>query len=152
MFRWFIRLVIVTGVVVAGCWLWNHFLIPDETRIRRLITTMKDAVIQHNLLRLSDAVAQDYSDDFGLDKSALLGVARSFREQYDELIIEIPELAVAVEADHRTAHAAMRVHAYGHRKNGGESEPVDDQLRLFFRKTDDGWKLTRIEAPELKAD
>lgn len=148
--RWFIRLLILVGVVVVGWWLWDRFLIPDETRIRQLITTMKGAVIERNMLRLSDAVAQDYSDDFGLNKSALLGAARSFREQYEELRIEFPELTVVLDPDHRTAHAALLVSVGGRLKSGARPEASADRVTFFFRKSDDGWKLTRIEAPELR--
>jgi ketosteroid isomerase-like protein len=31
-----------------------------------------------------------------------------------------------------------------------ESEVYADRFRLYFRKTDDGWKLTRTESPQLK--
>ncbi len=150
MLRWLLRIVLVAGAIAVGWWVWDRFLVPDETKIRRLVAAMKDAVIRRNALRLSDSIAQDYSDDFGLNKSTLLGVARSFRDQFDEVTIEIPELAVTVEPDHQTARAALRATVVGF-KGGIRQEPADDQLRLFFRKTDDGWKLTRIEAPKLES-
>lgn len=151
MLRWVLRALLVAGLVAVGWWVWDRFLIPDETKIRRQVLAMRDAVIQRNALRLSDCIAQDYSDDFGLNKSTLLGVARQFRDQYDEVIVDIPELAVTVESDHQTARAALRATVVGF-KGGVRQEPADDRLRLFFRKTDSGWKLTRIEAPKLESN
>lgn len=36
------------------------------------------------------------------------------------------------------------------RAGGGETELSAERVRLFFRKTDNGWKLIRIESPELR--
>jgi ketosteroid isomerase-like protein len=33
-----------------------------------------------------------------------------------------------------------------------ETEVRAERFRLFFRKSDDGWKLVRTESPELKFD
>jgi hypothetical protein len=151
MAKWLARFLV--AAVLAGLlwWLWQRVFVTDETRVKRQIAMMAHAVEQGNLLRLEGGIASDYSDDFGLDKSSLLGAVRSFRSQYDAILIFISDLKVTVEPGGQQAQAVFIGKVLAKAKGSlTESEMRNDRFRLFFRKTDQGWKMYRAESPELK--
>ena len=149
--KW-IRLVLVVLVLLLAWWAWQHLFVSDETRIRLQLATMTRAVEQANLLKLEGAIASDYSDDYGLDKSTLLGAVRSYRQQHDGLFIHLSDVNVELDPDHKQAKAVCIAKVMTRPKGGGETQLISDRFRLFFRKTDQGWKLYRAESPELKFD
>jgi hypothetical protein len=151
--RW-IRLILVLAVIfVAAGWIWERFLVSDETRIRLRINGMERAVEQGDLLRLEGAIADDYSDDSGMDKPSLLAAVRAFRQQYDGLFIHLSDIDIQIDADHQMAQAAFVAKVISKpRDGGGESELLADRFRLFFRKTGRDWRLVRAESPPLKFD
>ena len=151
--KWLGRIVAAAIVALVVWQIWQRVFISDETRIKKQLAAMVRAVEKGDLLRLSDALAADYSDDWGLDKSTLLGAVRGYRSQYDALFIHLSDLTVTVEPDHQTAQAVFIAKVLAKAKGSvSESEVRADRFRLRFRKTDDGWKLARAESPELKFD
>jgi len=149
--KWLLRIVFV-AIAAFGLWqVWQRVFVTDETRIRRQISVMVSATEKGDVLRLSDALAADYSDDWGLDKSMLIGAVRSFRSQYDALFIHLSDLIVTIDPDHQKAQAVFIAKIIAKAKGSlSESEIRADRFRLYFRKSDSGWKLTRAESPELK--
>ena len=139
---------------MAGWWIWQRVFVSDETRIRLQLVSMTRAVEQGNLLRLEGAIASDYSDDFGLDKSSLLGGVRALSPATRGLVHSpFRRDASTVEADHQKAQAVFVAKVVVKPKGGaGETQLFSDRFRLFFRKTDQGWKLFRTESPQLKFD
>lgn len=106
-----------------------------------------------NLLKLEDGIAQDYTDDFGFDKSTIIGGVRSFRAQHDALLILLTELTVEIEPDRQKAQAVFIAKILAKAKGSlSETEVRAERYRVYFRKTDTGWKLTRAESPQLKFD
>jgi hypothetical protein len=150
--RWLTRFVVATLVAAAGWWLWQRVFVTDETRIQRLIAAMEQAVEAGNALRLEGAIASDYSDDYGLSKSGLLQAAVAFRKQYDAVLIHISDLTVTIEPDRQRAQAVLIAKILVTRAGNAETDARAERVRLHFRKTDDGWKLTRLESPELRFD
>jgi len=105
------------------------------------------------LLRLEGPIAQDYSDDYGLDKSSLLGAIQAFRRQYDTVFIHLSDLTVTVAEDHQTAEAVLIAKVLATPAGSVTATEVrQERVRLYFRKTDRGWLLFRTESPELKFD
>ena len=151
--KWLLR-IISLGLVVVGMWqLWERVFISDETRISRLIGTMARAVEKGNILKLSDAIANDYENDHGLDKGTLLALIRAFRAQSEAVFIYISDKKIEViPSGARKAQAVIVAKVLSKTKGGGQTELNAERIRLFFRKTDDGWKLCRTESPELKFD
>ena len=150
--KWILRAVVV-GLLAWLAWQgWQRLFFTDETRIKRLIATMERAVEKNNSLSLSDCVAGDYSDDRGLDRGALVGAVRMVRSQYEAMFIHISDMAIEMAADHQSAQAMLVAKVLTKRTGGGETEMNAERVHLFFRKTEDGWKLTRVESPELKFD
>lgn len=114
---------------------------------------MARAVETGNLLKLEAGIAQDYSDDFGFDKSTVLGAVRSFRAQQDGVLILISDLKITVEPDHQRAQAVFIAKILAKAKGSlADSELRTDRFRLLFLKTDQGWRMTRAESPQLKFD
>ena len=150
--KW-LKWVTVAGVTTFVAWqAWQRLFVTDETRVRRLIGTMETAVEKNKIVTLADCIAGDYSDDRGLDKATLLGAVRSVRMQYETLFIHIADMVIEVAPDSPTAQATLVAKVLTRRAGGGETELNAERVRLFFRQTDAGWKLIRIESPELKFD
>ena len=149
--KWLLRIVMVAIAAFVLWQVWQRVFVTDETRLRRQISIMVSATGKGDVLRLSDALAADYSDDWGLDKSMLIGAVRSFRSQYDALFIHLSDLTVTIDLDHQKAQAVFIAKIIAKAKGSlSESEVRADRFRLYFRKSDSGWKLTRAEFPELK--
>ena len=151
--KWLLRMAGVAILVFAGWWLWQRIFVTDEQRIQRQISSMARAVETGNLLKLEAGIAQDYSDDFGFDKSTVLVAVRSFRRQQDGVLILITDLKITVEPDHQRAQAVFIAKILAKAKGSlADSELRTDRFRLAFRKTDQGWQMTRAESPQLKFD
>lgn len=142
------------GVVLAalGWFLWQRVFVTEEQRIHRALASMEQGVETGNLFKLDAGIAQDYADDFGFDKAALIGAVRSFRAQYDEIFIHISDLTITIESEDK-ASATLIAKVLAKAKGAlAESELRTDRFRLTFRKTEQGWQMTRAESPELKFD
>jgi ketosteroid isomerase-like protein len=151
--KWLARIAGIAVLILAGWWLWQKIFVTDEQRVQRQISSMARAVETGNLLKLEAGLAQDYSDDFGFDKSTVLGAVRAFRAQHDEILIFITDLKITIEPDHQQAQAVFIAKILAKAKGSlGDSELRTDRFRLAFRKTDQGWQMTRAESPQLKFD
>jgi hypothetical protein len=151
--KWLLRIAVI-GIAALVLWqVWQRVFVTDETRVKKQIAVMESAVEKGKLLQLSDAVASDYSDDWGMDKSMLLGGVSSFRSQYDAIFIHLSDLTVTVDPDHQKAQAVFVAKVLAKAKGSlSESEVRAERFRLYFRKNDSTWKLIRAESPELKFD
>lgn len=151
--KWLLRIAVVVIVAFALWQVWQRMFVTDETRIKKQIAIMESAVEKGKLLQLSDVIAADYSDDWGMDKSMLLGGVSSFRSQYDAIFIHLSDLTVTVDPDHQKAQAVFIAKILAKAKGSlSESEVRAERFRLYFRKNDSTWKLIRVESPELKFD
>ena len=71
-------------------------------------------------------------------------VLRLFRAQYDALLIFITDLKVEVAPDHQQAQAVLIAKVLAKARGAlSESEVRSDRYRIYFRRTDGGWKMTR---------
>ena len=151
--KWLKLILTAALLTLVAWWLWQRYYISDETRLKCLIATATSAVESGNLIKLENVIAYDYTDDFGFDKSTIMGGVRSFRAEYDALFIQLADLRVTVEPDHTKSQAVFIAKILAKPKGGGiQTEVRAERYRLFFRKTDQGWKLTRAESPQLKFD
>lgn len=151
--RWFLRLLLVGLLVGSGWWLWQRVFVTDEQRVQRQLSAMARAVETGNLIKLEDGIAQDYVDDIGFDKAALIAGVRSFRAQYDALLILITAPKVEVAPDRQTAQVVFIAKVLA--KASGALKPSEvraDRYRVYFRQTDGSWKMTKVESPQLKFD
>jgi hypothetical protein len=149
---WIKRLLLAGALAVVAWILWNYVFISDATRVKRGLEAMRQAVEKGRLLWLSEKLATDYQDAYGMDRSTLLAAISSFRSQYDSISISLRNLTVTVEPDGQKAEARFIVKVTAAPKGSAEpqSEIRAERLRVLFRKTDSGWKLFYAETPELK--
>lgn len=140
------------AIIVFVLWrAWQWFFITDEIRVKRQISVMTRAVEKGDVLRLSNALAADYSDDWGMDRSTLIGAVHSFRAQYDAMFVHISDLSVTIDPDHQKGQAVFIAKIIAKAKGSlSDSEVRAERFRLYFRNSDSGWKLIRAESPELK--
>ena len=150
--KWVGRIFWIALLLLLAWWAKERFLVSEETRIQRQIAAMEQAVEQNKILRLADAVAGDYGDDHGLDKGTLLAAVRAFRAQQDALLIHISDLTIQVQPGTNLAQVTLIARVVTKPKGGGETELNADRFRLYLRKDDQVWRLTRVESPELKFD
>ena len=149
--KWLKLIVAALVLALLVRWVWQRYFISDETRIKRLITTATGAVETANLIKLESFIAHDYSDDFGFDKSTIIGGVRSFRSEYDALFIHLADLKITVDPDHAKAQAIFIAKVLAQPKGGGvQTEVRAERYRLFLRKGEQGWQLIRTESPQLK--
>ena len=151
--KWLLRIVVAAIIAFALWRAWQWAFVTDEMRIRRQISIMAAAVTKADVFRLSDALASDYSDDWGMDKSTLLGAVHAYRARYDPVFIHISDLAVTVEPDHQKAQAVFIAKIIARARGSlSDTQAREDRFRLVFRRNDSGWELIRAESPELKFD
>ena len=149
--KWLVRLLLIGALAGGSWWLWQRLFVTDEQRVQRQLATLVKAVEDGRWLTLEAGIDHDYRDDFGFDKATVIGGARSFRAQYDALLIFLTGLKVEVAPDRQTAQAVFvaKVLAKAH-GTISESEVRADRYRIYFRQTDGGWKMTQLESPQLK--
>jgi hypothetical protein len=153
MMKWIIRGFLVAAVVLIAWWIGSKVFVSDETRVRRQLSAMTRYVEQGSLLRLSDGLAQDYSDDHGLDKATVIGAVRTYRAQFDALFVHLSDLTVTVDPTRKEAQAAFIAKVLARERGGtGDAELFSERFRVLFRKTDGDWLIYRAETPALKFD
>jgi hypothetical protein len=151
--KWILRLAVAAIIAFALWRAYEWIFVTDEMRVQRQISIMTSAVEKGDLVKLSNAIASDYTDDWGLDKTALLAGVHSYRTQYDPIFIHISDLTVTVDPDHQKAQAVFIAKIIAKaRGNMSDSEAREDRFRLYFRKNDSLWELIRAESPQLKFD
>src|SRR5437899_8458023 len=69
------RILFVGLVGVFGWLVFGRLFVSDEARVRRTIAAMQKAFETGDTLKLSDAIAQSYTDEWGMDKSTLLAAS-----------------------------------------------------------------------------
>ena len=150
--KWMKRIVGVVALVLIGWWVQERFFISDETRIKQALNAMVKAVETGNMIGLSDGIAADYSDDRELDKGTLVTMVHAYRAQQQAIIIFLTEMKVEVAPDRHTAQVTLIANILIKPKGGADTHMDGERFRLYFRKDDRGWKLTRVESPKLKFD
>lgn len=149
--RWIARIVALLILVAVGWWLAHRLTVTEEQRLLRTLSAMQRAVERTNLLALEGYIAQDYSDDRGLDKTSLLMAVRNVRLQYRTFLVLRSDTITEIAPDATTATVTFvaKVLATPH-DGAGETELFTERFRLFFRKQDNAWRLTRVEVPKLR--
>ncbi|MCX7915821.1 MAG: hypothetical protein N3A53_05915 [Verrucomicrobiae bacterium] len=148
--RWAARIVALLVVIGVGWWLANRLTVTEEQRLLRTLSAMQRAVERNNLLTLEAYIANDYSDDLGLDKHSLLLAVRNVRMQYRAFVVLRTDTVteIAPHATHATVTFVAKVLATP-TEGAGEIELFTERFRLFFRKQDNAWRLRRVEVPKL---
>jgi hypothetical protein len=151
--KWLLWLAVAAALAWAGWWIKDRLFVDDETRVRRLVSSMATFVEKAELTSLSDVITEDYTSEQAPDKVTLLNTIRLFRVQHAPVFIYISDQVVTVAPDNQTAAVTLVAKVVAKPRGGGaDTEFHAERMRLFFRKTDAGWKLTRTESPKLNFD
>ena len=151
--KWFGRWLLIGALAAGGWWLWQWLFVTDAQRVQRQLSAMAGAVEAGHWIQLDNNIANEYSDDFGFDKATVIIALRAFRAQYAAILILITNLKVEVAVDHQQAQAVFIAKILAKAQGSlSDSEVRADRYRVSFRRTADGWKLTRVESPQLKFD
>jgi hypothetical protein len=149
--KWVGRIFLAVAVAGLAWWLWERVFVSDEQRVQRQLSAMARAVETGNLLKLEDSIAQDYADEFGFDKSTILAGIRRFRAQHDAVLIFLSDVTVQLAADRQAAEAVFIAKVLAKPKGAAaDTELRADRYRVYFRRTETGWKMTRAETPQLR--
>jgi hypothetical protein len=133
--KWLLRIAVVWMAAFLLWRTWQWLVVTDEMRVKRQVSIMTGAVERGDVIKLSDALASDYADDWGMDKTTLLGGVRSFRAQYDAVFIHISDLTVTVDPDGQKAQAVLIAKVLAKAKGSlSESEIRAERFRLYFRQ------------------
>lgn len=118
-----------------------------EQQVRDLLERAEEAAEAREVGFFSDFIAEDYSDDMGRDRAALIALTRLYFLQHQSIHVlsRIESIDFPVEELARVALVAGLA---------GRDEQADSQwdlradvyrFALDLRRGADGWKLTRAE-------
>lgn len=155
-----LRWLLVAALVALGVWLWLVFFPSPQKVIRHrldeLARTASFSGNESDLARL--AAAHSLAGFFAtnvevnldvpgrlrhtfLGREEIMQAALAARSQAGTLSVQFPDINVTVAPDRQSAVADLTVEA----KVPGESDPVVQEMKFSFQKTDGQWLITRIE-------
>jgi hypothetical protein len=130
-------------LLLVTLWLFEHALMTDEKRVLRRVEQMRSAAEAGRTLTLADYIANDYRDDWDLDKRGLLGAFATMRREHPDLELRVERITARVNGG--KAEADVRGSATD------KNEVIErGAFILKLRKVDKEWKLTGIFEKEQK--
>ena len=122
----------------------------EEDRLKRTIYKAKRHAERENIVALTNYISLDYYDELGNDRRSLLLIAKSFFDEYRNILILIDELEIEVEGENADAHIKATVYW----QENVSSEIIYDtaEVKARFKKEQNHWKLIKLEffEPEKK--
>jgi hypothetical protein len=141
---------LVVVAVVAGYWLYRGFFAPTPAqRIERLLERAAAAAEAKSVIRLSDYFTAGYTDASGADRAALMGYAKQFFDEVDQLTVRIARVIhedPALGKDAEDARAIVIVQVTGTTRDNsdrfrGIGRAGGDAFEVGFRRRDGDWKV-----------
>lgn len=122
----------------------------ENGRLKRTIYKAKRLTERENILALVDHISPDYSDELGNDRRSLLLIAKSFFDDYRNILILIDVLEIEIEEKNAIAHIEATVYWQGNISSDITYDTV--KVKASFRKKRNRWKLTELQflEPEKK--
>jgi ketosteroid isomerase-like protein len=151
--KWLLVLVAVAALAWTGWWMKQRFFVDDETRVKRLVSAMATMVEKAEINSLGNTITEDYTSEQATDKTTLLNAIRIVRLQHAQMFIYLSDQVISVAPDGQTAEVTLVAKVMAKPRGGGAATEFHaERIRIFFRKTDDGWKMYRTESPKLNFD
>ncbi len=157
---WFVRAILVAGLVAVGLWSWGAFFPSPEKIIRKRLNAMAKAASfssKEGLLAKAwnaGTVADYFTEDVQVTLDApgapltingraelLQAVARA-RSAVSSLTIEFPDIKVTVAPD--GASAVVNLTARG--KVSGERDSYFQELKMQMIKVKGDWLISQVES------
>jgi len=152
--------ILLAALVALGVWLW-FVLSPNpekiiRQRLAKLARTASFSAGEGNLAKL--AAVEDIAGYFatnievtidvpGRSRLTLTGrgeiqqAALGARERLSGLKVQFPDINITVAHDKQSAVADLTVEA----NVAGEHDPIVQEMKFTFQRTDDGWLIVRVE-------
>ena len=123
--------------------LLSFVLEGEEGRLKRTIYKAKRAIEREDIVRLPAYISIQYNDDYGNDRRSLLAVAKSFFDEFKDIIILIDSLDITINGE----DAKVRIKATVYWKENSSEQVVYEttDVRAHFRKKERQWKLIKLE-------
>ncbi len=144
--RW--TLVIAVAVLLAFLG-YSFFFASDETRIARTIEKGRRAFEKEQLLRMLSFISSDYRDEYGYEKSSLLGSMRTFFSEHNDIQVKILKMEITVTPEDGVAVVNLLL-AFG-------GDVVDERfqgralhqeegtsVRIDMKKEGRAWRVVRF--------
>ena len=77
------------AIIVVLFFVFKNTFFSDESRIKRLIFSAKDATEKEDLVKCLSFLAYDFSDNLGNDRSTIALMAKVIFDRYDKIKISI---------------------------------------------------------------
>lgn len=150
-------LVLLAVAYYGGRWAYNRFLKSEEDHIRDLLQAAAQGARERSPSDVSAILSEDFSAPGGVNKErARQGLVFILMQQYRvvEVSLHPDPIPVAIDpADSRTASAVFRPKVRGKLEMELPFEDVmgqwrgasDMEFKATFKKTDKGWRMSRIE-------
>ncbi len=120
----------------------------EEGRLKRTIYKAKRLTEREHIVALTNYISSDYSDELGNDRRSLLFIAKSFFDEYRNILIPIKELDIEIEGENASVHIEATVYW---QENDSTNIIYDTaEVKAKFKKDKSGWKLIELEFLEQK--
>ena len=115
----------------------------EEGRLKRTIYRAKRVVERKNLVRLTSYISIKYDDDYGNDRRSLLLIAKSFFDDYRDILILINSLDMTIGDEDATV--SIKATVYWKENNSEQLVYDTTDVTAHFKKKDKQWKLIKLE-------
>jgi ketosteroid isomerase-like protein len=130
-------LILLAAILLTAC----AAKTSDEQQVRALVDEVESATEARDASDVLEHVAADYSDSRGLDKTQLQNFLRGYFLAHPrvELLVDIESLEFPVDGLAQAVITVTTVEL---------TDPGRQRLKVEFRRSDDGWRVTRADRVE----
>jgi hypothetical protein len=114
----------------------------EEGRLKRTIYKAKRFAERENIISLTNYISRDYYDELGNDRRSLLLIAKSFFDEYKNILIHIDTLEMTIEEK-----AAVQIEATVYWQEPSSENIFYDtaKVKAIFKKEQKDWKLIELK-------
>ena len=122
----------------------------EEGRLKRTVYKAKRLAEREDILALTNHISLDYHDELGNDRRSILLIAKSFFDEYRNILILINSLGIEIEEN--TALASIEATIYWQGNVSSEITYDTAEVKAIFKKEQNRWRLTELRflEPEKK--
>ena len=122
----------------------------ESGRLKRTIYKTKRLAERENILALTSHISRNYYDELGNDRRSLLLIAKSFFDEYRNILILINALEIEIDGENASAHIEASV--YWQEDTAPEIIYDTVEVKAMFKKELNHWRLIELRflEPEKK--
>ena len=115
----------------------------EEGRLKRTIYKAKRLTERENILMLTNYISADYFDELGNDRRSILFIAKTFFDNYKNIVIHINSLEISIEDENASADIETTVYW---QENESKNIVYDmAKVKAIFKKEQNHWKLIELK-------